>query len=101
MAKIDREFKNPVGLEAAKTKIAEILDNIQKDYGKFISEIKWNDDKTSADVKGKMFSGKFTVSEEKIHVQVELGLLASAMKGTIEENIAKEIEKIGDDSAKA
>ena len=99
MAKIDREFPNPVGLEKAKSSLAPILDKLQADYSSFIKEVKWNDDNTSADFTGKGFNGNFTISEDKIHVVAELSFALSVFKGKIEDEIASKVGMIGKDDA--
>ena len=102
MAKIEREIPNPFGLEAAKPKIVAFIEKLQASYGSLLSDVKWNDDKTVADVSGKGFKGNFSLSESAIKVAVDLGLAASIFKGKIESEIDEKLKEFTkDDSAKA
>ena len=102
MAKIDREFPNPLGLEGAKAKIGPLLDNLQAKYSTFITKVDWNEDKTAAKLEGKGLSGNFSLAEDKIHVVLDLGLSLSLFKGKIEDEIASRVGDLGkDDAAKA
>ena len=99
MAKIDREFPNPIGLEKAKAGLAPILEKLQADYSSVINEVKWNADKTAADITGKGFNGNFALSEDKIHVVGDLNFALSMFKGKIEDEIASKIGALGKDDA--
>ena len=101
MAKIDREFPNPVGLESAKSKLVPVLEKLQADYSKFISDVKWSDDKSSASITGNGFSGNFSITEDKIHVVVDLNFALGMFKGKIEDEIASRVSNIDKDSANA
>ncbi len=95
MAKIEREINHHLSLEAAKTAAAELVNKVQSNFGSLISEIKWNDDKTVADVKGKGFTGNFKITDSSVKILIELGLLTSPFKGKVEEKIdeyAKNLE---------
>ena len=99
MAKIDREFPNPIGLERAKASIVPILEKLQADYSKFITKVDWNEDKTAASMTGNGISGSFSIAEDKIHVILDLGFGLSLFKGKIEEEIANKVNAIGKDDA--
>ena len=102
MAKIEREIPNPFGLEGAKPKIAAMIEKLQASYGSIFGDVKWNDDKTSADLSGKGFKGNFALTENAIKVAVDLGLAASLFKGKIESEIDEKLKEFAkDDSAKA
>ncbi len=87
MAKIEREIKHSLGLDGAKAAVSTLADKLQEKFGSLVSEIKWNDDKTAADIKGKGFTGKLNVSDADVKIVMELGLLTSPFKGRIEEEI--------------
>ncbi len=102
MAKIEREIPNPFGLDAAKPKIAALIEKLQASYGSFLSDVQWNDDKTAANVSGKGFKGNFSVTDSVIKVAVDLGLAASLFKGRIESEIDEKLKDLTkDDSANA
>lgn len=89
MATINREIKHSLGLDGAKSVVNGLVAKIESKYGSFINDIKWNDDKTAADVKGKGFSGNFSMSADTVKINIELGFLTSPFKGKIEEEIDK------------
>ena len=102
MAKIEREIPNPFGIDGAKPKIAALIEKLQASYGSILSDVKWNDDKTAADVSGKGFKGNFSVTDNAIKVAVDLGLAASLFKGKIESEIDEKLKDLTkDDSANA
>jgi putative polyhydroxyalkanoate system protein len=102
MAKIEREIPNPFGVEGAKPKIAAIIEKLQASYGSVLGDVKWNDDKTAADLSGKGFKGNFAVTDKAIKIAVDLGLAASLFKGKIESEIDEKLKDFTkDDSAKA
>ena len=94
MAKIEREIKHSLGLEGAKAAVQKIVEKLQQNYGSLLSDFKWNEDKTAADLAGKGFKGNFRVGEDNIKLHVELGMLASAFKGKIESQIDEELKDI-------
>ena len=87
MAKIEREIQHSLGLDGAKTAANTLLEKLQSSYGSVLGDISWNDDKTAADIKGKGFTCKFCVTDTCLKINIELGLLASAFKGKIEQEI--------------
>lgn len=89
MAKIERELKHEFGLEGGKKIVAALAGQLQEKFGKFISNIEWNEDRTAATVKGKGFDGSFKVTDTDVKMVMNLGLLTSAFKGTIESTIDK------------
>ncbi len=94
MATIKREIHHSLGLEGGKNAVNDLLGKLQSNYGSLISDIKWNDDKTSADLSGKGFKGNFCITEDCMKLNIELGLLTSAFKGTIEKEIDNQIKDI-------
>jgi putative polyhydroxyalkanoate system protein len=91
MATINREIKHSLGLDGAKAVVGGLVKKIEDNYGSLISDIKWNDDKTAADVKGKGFSGNFALTADTVKINIELGFLTSPFKGKIEEEIDKQV----------
>lgn len=94
MAKIEREVKHSLGIDGAKKAVQSILDKLQKEHGSLISKIDWNADKTVADIAGTGFKGKFCVSDDCMKLNLDLGLLVSAFKGKIEQEIDEQIKDI-------
>lgn len=94
MAKIEKVIKHSLGLEGAKSAVNSLLTKLQSNYGSLLGDIKWNDDKTAADISGKGFKGNFCVTEDCMKLNIELGLLASAFKGKIEQEIDEQTKDI-------
>lgn len=108
MAKIERNIQHNLGLEGGKAAVDALAKKLQENFGKFINKVEWNADRTAAQVKGTGFDGNFKVTDKTVSLVMNLGLLTSAFKGKIEEEIDKhttpeEIEKFAKsiDSAKA
>lgn len=89
MAKIERKLDHNFGLEGGKKIVAALADELQKNFGSFISKVEWNADKTAADVKGKGFDGSFKVTDKNVEMVMNLGLLTTPFKGKIEQAIDK------------
>ncbi|MBS7380475.1 MAG: polyhydroxyalkanoic acid system family protein [Bradymonadales bacterium] len=94
MASIKREIKHTLGLEGGKKAVDGLLDKLKAEYGSIFSDIKWNADHTAADISGKGFKGNFCVTEDCMKLNIELGLLVSAFKGKIEQEIDNQIKDI-------
>lgn len=94
MAKIEREIKHTMSLDDAKKTVAGLVDGVAKQYPSIVGDIKWNDDKTAAKVSGKGFKGDFCVDDKCIKLNVELGLVVSAFKGTVEKMIDEKLDNI-------
>lgn len=89
MAKIEREIKHSFGLEGGKKLVSALAAKLQDNFGSFIKKVDWNEDKTAAKIDGKGFDGSFQVSESDVKLVMNLGLLTSAFKGKIEDEIDK------------
>ena len=87
MAKIEREITHHMSLERAKSIAETIMGKLQTHFGSMVSEIKWNDDKSVADVKGKGFTGQLSVNDTTAKIVLELGLAASLFKGKVESEV--------------
>lgn len=87
MAKIEKTIKHHMSLDSAKSKAEGLVAMLEEKYPSILSDVEWNEDKTSANVKGKMFSGNFSVNETDLAINIELGFLASPFKGKIESEL--------------
>lgn len=99
MAKIEREIQHNLSLDNAKAAAAALVDKVQKNFASLIKDIKWNDDKTVANVSGKGFTGNFQINDKCVKILIELGLLTTPFKGQVEAKI-DEYAKDFDASAK-
>lgn len=89
MATIEREIEHKMELDAAKSAVLNIVEKLEANFGKLIKEIKWNEDKTAANVSGSGFKGNFNVDDKNVKIFIELGLLTSPFKGKVESEIDK------------
>lgn len=89
MAKIERVIKHSFGLEGGKKLVSALATKLMENFGRFVKKVDWNEDKTSAKVEGTGFDGSFQVSESDVKLVLNLGLLTSALKGKIENEIDK------------
>lgn len=94
MATIKREIKHSLGLDGGKKAVDDLLVKLKAEYGSVLNDVKWNADHTVADLSGKGFKGNFLVTDDTMKLNIELGLLVSAFKGKIEQEIDNQIKDI-------
>jgi putative polyhydroxyalkanoate system protein len=88
MARISVERAHGLGKEAAREKAEQLAQKLADQYG---LEPKWSGD--TLNLKRSGVKGTVQVGEELIRIDVELGLLMSAMSGTIKSEIEKALDK--------
>lgn len=88
MAHISVERAHGLGKEAARAKADELAQKLSDSYG---LESQWLDD--TLKLKRSGVKGEVHVSEDSIRVDVELGMLMSAMSGMIKMEIEKALDK--------
>ena len=93
MAKIVVEKAHTLGLEEGKKRAKELLEKFAQKLSHMIKEHKWDDAAGKGTAKGGMFTAEFGVTENKVTVNIELGILASAMKGQIETGVREAVDK--------
>lgn len=93
MADISLSKKHGLELEDAQAKVGDIITAIEDEFGNLVSDIKWNSDKTVADLKGKGFTGTFKVDEEKVGIDVNLKLFAKPLRGRVESKIKEKMDE--------
>jgi len=62
-----------------------------------VESVEWDDDDREASVKGSGFSGRVTIDENRVVCTVELGTMASAFKGPIEQQLRSKLDSIFED----
>jgi len=87
MSDISVHRTHSLPLPEAQGKIDEIIGDIKTDFGDLVSDVKWNDDKSVADVTGKAFKGKFTLTDSKVGIDVDLAFFAKPLKKRIQTQI--------------
>lgn len=88
MARISVERAHGLGKAAAREKADQLAQKLAGQYG---LEPQWSGD--TLNLKRSGVKGAVHVSDEKIRVDVELGLLMSAMSGTIKAEIERALDK--------
>ena len=88
MARITVERAHGLGKEAAREKADKLAQKLSDSYG---LEPQWVGD--TLKLKRSGVKGEVRVGEDSIRVDVELGMLMSAMSGTIKGEIEKALDK--------
>lgn len=88
MATISVERQHGLGQEEALKRAQNLCRDLA---AKLKAEITWTD--TGATFKGSGFTGRAQVTGDKVVVDVDLGLLLRAMKGTIISRIEKRLDE--------
>ncbi|MBN2802278.1 MAG: polyhydroxyalkanoic acid system family protein [Deltaproteobacteria bacterium] len=90
MSDINITKPHALGLETAKSKLDAFSTTLEKEYG---IKSSWNGN--TCDLKGTgLKKGTVTVSENDITIDITLGLLGKALKGTIESKIESQFSKV-------
>jgi putative polyhydroxyalkanoate system protein len=89
MARISVERAHDLGKEGARAKAETLVQKLADQYG---LEPQWSGD--TVKLKRSGVKGEVAVGEKSIKVDVELGMLMSAMSGTIKAEIEKALDKI-------
>lgn len=93
MADISVKQAHGLSLEDAQSKIDQVVTDIQEEFSSLVNSIDWNSEKTQAKVKGKGFSGDFSVDEENVGIDIDLSLFAKPFKDKVQ---AKIEERMGE-----
>ncbi|MDQ0651172.1 polyhydroxyalkanoic acid system family protein [Pseudomonas cedrina] len=88
MARITVERAHNLGKEAARAKAEQLASKLQERYG---LEPSWSGDTLNLRRSG--VKGSVLVADDSLRIDVELGLLMSAMSGTIKAEIEKALDK--------
>ncbi|POA18151.1 polyhydroxyalkanoic acid system protein [Pseudomonas sp. FW300-N1A1] len=88
MAHISVERAHSLGKEAAREKADKLASKLADQYG---LEPQWSGD--TLNLKRSGVKGAVHVGEDSIRIDVELGMLMSAMSGTIKAEIEKALDK--------
>lgn len=91
MADISVSHQHGLSLDEAKEKTEQIVTDVKSEFPSLVDQINWNSDKTSAEVKGKAFSGQFAVNDSHMSIDINLKFLAKPFKSKIEEKINERI----------
>ena len=93
MATIDIKRNHTLGLEAAKTKAAELADGMKDKLG---IAWRWDGNNIKFDAPSGMAkgtTGTVTVADTSIRVEIDLPFLLRAMKGTVESKVTEKLDR--------
>lgn len=93
MATIDIKRNHSLGLEAAKTKAAELADGMKEKLG---IVWRWEGNQIKFDAPSGMAkgtTGQVTVADSSIRVEIDLPFLLRAMKGTVEGKVTEKLDR--------
>ena len=76
----------------AAERTSTLLKELVADKPHLFNEVKWGSAGLEAKMTGKGFQGSFTVDDQKISVNVKLGLLARPFKGKVESALKSRLE---------
>ena len=88
MARITVERAHDLGKEAAREKADKLAQKLSDQYG---LEPQWSGD--TLNLKRSGVKGTVEVDDDSLRINVELGLLMSAMSGTLKSEIEKALDK--------
>ena len=88
MARIIVERAHSLGKEGARAKAEKLAQKLQDQYG---LEPSWSGD--TLNLKRSGVKGTLLVADKVLRIEVELGLLMSAMSGTLKSEIEKALDK--------
>ena len=92
MAKVEVRKQHALPVEEAAARVRQIADEFVEQYGRLKPRLNWAADGTSGSVEGKGFTARFDVRENEVVITVNLGLLASAAKGTVERTLRERLD---------
>ncbi|MCY1294152.1 putative polyhydroxyalkanoic acid system protein [compost metagenome] len=91
MARINVERSHSLGRTAAREKAEQLAERLAREYD---VRYRWNGD--TLEFKRSGADGRIEVSDDSVRVELNLGLLLSAMSGTIKREIERTLdEKLG------
>jgi putative polyhydroxyalkanoic acid system protein len=88
MSKIHIVRRHTLSLKDARAEVERIAQRVEREFG---ADYAWDGDTLNFARSG--ISGRITVTEEALDLTVRLGLLLSALKGQIEEQIVIKVDE--------
>jgi putative polyhydroxyalkanoate system protein len=88
MSKIHIVRRHTLSLDDARAEVERIAQRVESEFG---AEYAWDGDTLNFSRSG--VHGHITVTEEALDLEIRLGLLLSAIKGQIEQQIAAKVDE--------
>jgi putative polyhydroxyalkanoate system protein len=92
MASIDIRHPHGTDTEDASARTRALLADFQTKRSDLIKDVTWVSD-TKATLKGTGFEGSFEVTGDAVVVKIDLGFLARAFKGQVQEILTKKLSR--------
>ena len=94
MADIEIKRTHDYGLDDAKVRLEKLLNDYMKHKPDMVDSVSWQE--LTANVTGRFFKGRFTVSGGDVHVELELiGFAAKMAKGMVREQMGRQLDRGG------
>ena len=87
MSDISVKRAHNMDLANAKEMTGRVVKDVKEAFPKLVSDINWNRDQTEASVKGRGFTGKFSVDATNIAIDIKLSMLTRPFKGSVETKV--------------
>ncbi len=93
MADISVRRSHGMSEDEAKQKVEQVVADVKEEFASLVDDIKWNNDKSEAKVKGKGFKGHFEVDDSDVKIDIDLSLFARPFKGKVESRIESRMDE--------
>ncbi len=81
------EHAHSLGVEQARATIETLIAKLKARYPKALHEIRWNQDRTAATLKGRGVKGSFVIGASSLRVSLTLGRLVRPFRSQAEHKI--------------
>jgi putative polyhydroxyalkanoate system protein len=89
MNKLEVEIAHQLTCDEARSRISRVTEKLARDYS---AECNWDDNRLI--VKRKGLQASLNIADDKVHVDLELGMFMRPFAGTIRAGIAKQLADI-------
>lgn len=80
-------------LDEATKKLRELMGFVEADLARFVDKIKWASDGRSADVRGSLFKGRFSVDAAALTIELDVSVLATLFMDKIRTRIEATLDQ--------
>ena len=94
MAALNMSVKHGQGLDVARANFEKGITSAQSQYGKYIRQVDWSDDRNSARLSGKGFSVDLTLDAESVHATGEVPFFVRFMEGPIRKFVEQTLKSV-------
>ena len=91
MSDIALRREHDLGIDGAKELAHETAEKLKQELPHLITKIDWSSDGTTAQLKGKGFTGTFKVAEREMSIEIDLSFFLKPLAGKVEQQIKDRI----------